>query len=267
MIEEHLHQLGFSDKEQTLYLAVLGAGKITPTQLAKLTNINRTTVYSVAKELIKRRVIAEDLTSPLRYLLALPPNELFAMLQTEEKQLAEKKQLLQKTIIALEKVAATTQYSIPKITFIHEEELEKYLYSRTPEWNRSLLEVNPTWWGFQDETFVANYGAWIDWYWQQAVKPGIDLKLLSTETDIEQQMQAKGYTNRQIKYWAGLSIDATTWINGDYLVMIVSNQRPHYLVEIHDKVLARNQRAVFEQMWRKLETKQPTNRKKLSTRN
>lgn len=258
MIEQQLKNLGFTDKEVVVYLALLRSGKTNPATLAKFTGINRTTVYSVAKELINRGVITEELGSKKSELLALPPGDLMVLAQREERQLAEKKRAIDAAIKELEIVAKQTKYSIPKITFVEEEELEEYLYKRTPEWNRSLKEVDPTWWGFQDDTFVASYGDWIRWYWEEGTQPGIDLKLLSTETDIEKEMQAKGYTNRKIRFWEGLTIDATTWINGDYVIMIVTNQRPHYLVEIHDATLARNQRAVFQRIWKSLSTAEQT---------
>ena len=258
MIEAQLQNLGFTDKETAIYLALLKSGKASPTELAKITGIQRTTIYSVAKELLKRGLISEDLGNSKQAFLALPPSDLMTLANREETQLVEKKRAIAAAIQELEIVAKQTKYSVPKITFIEEEGIGDYLYKRTPEWNRSLKQVDPTWWGFQDDTFVANYGAWIDWYWQKGTEPGIDVKLLSTETDVETQMQAKGYTNRKIRYWEGLQVDATTWVNGDYVVMIVTNQHPHYLVEIHDATLARNQRGVFKKIWETLEAGRST---------
>ena len=253
MIEELLHKLGFTPKEATVYLAILKNGKITPTNLAQATNINRTTVYSVAKELLRRRVITEDLESPKQYLMALRPTELLSLITSEEHKLVERKKTVEEAVKTLEILSANVVYSIPKITFIHEDELNDYLYSRAAVWDKNSLEVgDPTWWGFQDDSFVANYGDWISWYWEKGTSPGIDLKLLSNDSEIEREMQAKGYSNRRIRCWSGLEVDSTTWVVGDYLIMIVTNKRPHYLVEIHDKVLARNQREVFKQIWQTL---------------
>jgi sugar-specific transcriptional regulator TrmB len=50
MLEHQLVSLGLSDKEVTLYLAVLQQGRVTPTEVARLTGIQRSTVYSVARE-------------------------------------------------------------------------------------------------------------------------------------------------------------------------------------------------------------------------
>jgi len=56
-----------------------------------------------------------------------------------------------------------------------------------------------------------------------------------------------------MKFWNEPSkFTATTWIAGDYLVMIITNQRPHYLVEIYDATLAHNMREVFKGLWKKV---------------
>lgn len=254
MIQQLLKQIGFSEKETEVYLAVLGQGKITPADIAKITNINRATVYSIAKELIKRGVVAEDLGGKTRYLVALPPQDLDQLAKREEKKLEQKKEIINKAIKELSKTAQNRRYSIPKIVFISEEDLENYLYKQSPVWNESILKKDPakTWWGFQDHSFVVHYEKWIDWYWQEAPAQ-ISLQLLSNKSEIEKTMQAKKYARRKIKFWGqSKNFTATTWICGDYAVMIVTNQRPHYLVEIHDEVLAHNLREVFKGIWQKV---------------
>lgn len=105
--------------------------------------------------------------------------------------------------------------------------------------------------GFQDETFVKHYEKWIDWYWEEGSPPGINLKLLSNK--VAENIKQKKFSNRQIKYWgASDTFTATTWINGDYIVMLVTNQRPNYLVEIHDAVMAQNFREMFKGIWEML---------------
>jgi predicted transcriptional regulator len=54
MLETNLKNLGLSEKEIAVYLEVLKHGRVGPTQVSKITKINRTTVYSVAKELMKK---------------------------------------------------------------------------------------------------------------------------------------------------------------------------------------------------------------------
>lgn len=249
MIQEILKQLDFTDKEIEVYLTILESGKVTPTDVAKLTGINRTTVYSVAKELIKRGVVAEDLGGQTLYLVALPPQDLKSVVQKEEKKLEEKKSLVEKAIAELQNYARDTKYSVPKIVFIGEDDLENYLYKQTAVWNESIMKYDGCWWGFQDQSFVRYYEDWIDWYWQTGSPKNMKLKLLSNES--AEKIKKKKYENRKIKFWDdSKDFTATTWINGDYVVMIVTTTRPHYLVEIHDSVLAHNMREVFKGIWK-----------------
>ncbi len=253
MIPSLLRQLGLNTHEIDVYLAILQHGKVSATQLSTLTKINRTTIYSIAKQLAKRGIIAEDLGTSKRLFVAKPPQDLDILLRRQEYDLEEKRHLLQNSLSELEKLAKSSQYSIPKIVFIEEEGIRDYLYKQTPTWNKSLTEVDPTWWGFQDTTLVEHYEDWIDWYWQEANPENINLKLLSSQTDIETAMEAKHYARRQIKFWReATNFTASTWINGDYVVMIMTQQKPHYLVEIHDKTLAHNMRQVFKGIWASL---------------
>lgn len=254
MITNSLEALGFNDKEIRVYLTILEYGKIAPAEVAKVTGINRTTIYSTAKELIKLGVITEDLGSTNRYLVALPPTDLVQVINREEKRLTKKKDILKETINELQSFTKNTKYSIPKITFITEEQVEDYLYKRTETWIKSIAEHGAnTAWGFQDTTLVSSYENWINWYWQKANPSGMVWKLLSNQTDIEQIMDKRNYTERDIKFWdTQTAFTASTWVCGEYLVMVVTNQRPHYLVEIHDAVLAQNMREVFTGIWKVL---------------
>ncbi len=250
MVKESLKQLGFAEKEIEVYLAVLEQGKTTPANIALLTGINRTTVYSIAKELLEKGVIAEDIAGPKSYLVALPPEELKNLARIEERDLQAKRILITQVTTELQNFTKNTKYSIPKISFIYKEDIKNFLYKQTPEWNNSAMGRDKTWWGFQDPTFVLYYQKWIDWFWQESKPKDFELKLLSNNTADEQLVNKKGYEGRQIKFWdKGNNFTATTWIAGDYLIMAVTNQHPFYLVQIHDATLAHNMREMFKNIW------------------
>lgn len=196
MIEDLLKKLGFSDKEIQVYLMVLRSGKITPADIARATHINRSTVYSVAKDLIKRGVISEDLGSKHRYLVAISPIVLEQLAQKEEKKLNEKKKTISQVVDELLTVTRNAQYSIPKIHFVSEEDVESYLYSQSKVWNASVQEVDETatWWGFQDKYLIDNYEGWIDWFWENSISHNVSLKLLSNESaeDIKEKISPQG---------------------------------------------------------------------------
>ena len=105
----------------------------------------------------------------------------------------------------------------------------------------------------QDHTFAKHYEKWIDWYWKTIAPTKLELKLLSNKSRIETTIKKKTYPRRKIKFWSdSKAFTATTWETGNYLTMIISNQKPHYLVEIHDKTLAYNMAELFKGIWNKV---------------
>lgn len=254
MVHQLLKQLGFGDKEIQIYLAILQHGKATPVEIARATKINRSTVYNIAGVLVEKGIVAEDLGGKTKYLIARPPKDLTEIVGKEKKKLDEKQKLIDKTIQELQAFTKDTKYSIPKIVFIGDEDLENYLYKQSSVWNESILnkDKTATWWGFQDRHFVSHYEGWIDWYWEVSAPKEISLKLLSNES--AEEIKGKKFARRKIKFFnASEDFTGTIWINGDYLIMIACAKRPHYLVEIHDEVLAHNLREVFKGIWRKAE--------------
>lgn len=255
MIHELLKKLGFSDKEIQVYLTVLENGKIAPAQVASLTKIKRSTVYAVAKELLKRGVITEDVEGSGGYLVALPPENLNSALKVEEQAILEKKKLIKEAVAELESIPKSKSYVVPKMRFIDEYNVKDFLYKQTPVWEESMKkEKEHTWWGFQDHTFVENkdYREWIEWYWNRAPKE-YDLKLLSNDSEIEEKMKRKNIERRVIKFWKeNFKFTGTYWILGEYVVFIMSKRRPHYLVETRDAVYAQNMREIFKNIWEEI---------------
>lgn len=250
MVNDFLKQLGFGDKEAIVYLAVLEQGKATPANIARLTGINRTTVYALAKELVKKRVITEDIAGSQGYLVALPPDDLKGIIQKEERDLENKKTLVEQAIKELRTSVKDTKYSIPKINFIYEEDIESFLYKQAPVWNDSMLKSDGIWWGFQDPSLVEHYQKWIDWYWKESAPKKLVLRLLTNRSETETEMAKRGYERRLMKFWSGGNkLTGTVWVTGDYLVMIVTDRRPHYLVQIYDATLAHNMREMFKSLW------------------
>ncbi len=248
MIEKTLEQLGLSTNEVEVYLAVLKNGKISTAKVAAITKINRTTVYSIVKKLITMRLIAEDLGGKRVYLVARSPEQLADITTEEQKLLDEKKELISQAIRELKPFASNVKYSIPKIVFVEEADIEKHLYEITPRWTETQRSTDPIIWGFQDHLFAELYHEWIDWYWKN-VPENIQVKFLSNKSYIENTLKAK-YPRRVMKYWdKSKDFTSTIWVTGDYITMLSLRERPHYLVEIHDPVMARNMRALFKGLW------------------
>lgn len=247
-MEELFRKLGLNDNEREVYLAVLQAGKIAPTQVARATSINRTTVYSVAKKLEQIGLITQDLGQKVSYLVATPPEKLVAVFEREEKKLLEKKKVAKKLAKELGSLVSEKHYSVPRIRFIEETEIEDYLYEAYPRWSESVEAYDNIWRGFQDDSFTSRYEKWIDWTWKYS-NENIYAELFFNQAEIEQKLFKK-HPSRRIRILPEtITFDSNFWVAGDYLIMVQTRVRPHYLVEIHDAVLARNQRELFKALW------------------
>lgn len=253
-IEQLLEMLGLTQKEAQVYIAIQKQGRTAPADLAEITKINRTTVYSVAKELLNKGIIVEDLGSPKRELLATPPQELRKLIDQELNAIKQRESFLDEAIKSIKSIAADATYPVPRIQFIKEDRLESFLYERTPVWDKSIVERGGEYLGFQEPIFVEKFEDWIDWYWSQAPAT-IQLTLLSAKnSEAESRVSSKGYDRRQIIFWKNtVTFNTTTWVMGDYVVMFVLSTSPNYLVEIYDQRFAENQRILFKGILKDME--------------
>lgn len=250
MLQDTLKQIGFSEKETLVYLAILENGRLSFTDISKKTGLNRTTTYSVAQELITRGVLQEDFSTPVKALVTAPPEALAIMTTQEEEQLNKKKVLISKVIDNIRSMPAASGYVAPSITFIPQQRIAQHLRQRTAEWNAHAMANDSIWWGFQDVTFVDVHGDWIKWYWESSPK-NLVLKLFSNDKAIEKQMQSQTPTRREIRFWKGeQDFTGTLWISGDFVIMINTREKPYSLIEMRDKLLAQNLRTVFTEMWK-----------------
>src|SRR3990167_5597022 len=98
MLEEKLKKLGFTEKEEIVYLALLKRGKALPSRIASDTGITRPTVYSVAKSLIEKGVVTEDLGGKTIYLVAEAPGQIFRLVEKEKSKLKEQEELAKEIV-------------------------------------------------------------------------------------------------------------------------------------------------------------------------
>lgn len=57
--------------------------------------------------------------------------------------------------------------------------------------------------------------------------------------------------NRRIRYIESNkhSFTGTQAVVGDYIIYIMTHEKPYYMIEIHDRVMAHNARATFKILW------------------
>lgn len=253
-IEFLLLGLGLMQKEVETYLAILQHGSLTHTEVAKLTNVNRTTTYNTTKNLIEKGLIKEDLASSSKKLVALPVSQLDKLLEKERELLQKRETRLREAKQALQNITTASRMVIPKIVFVEEKNLEKFLFAETTKWLDSVMKDDKCWWGFQDATFPEHFEKWLDYSWEKVSGlEGYHTAIITNRTRVElEHMAKKAYASRRdIRFWKeSVNFNSTIWICGDYIITINTRTRPFYLVEMNDPMLAHNLRDIFRAIWK-----------------
>lgn len=245
-----LASLGLNASETKIYAAVVKAGEIAPAPLAKATSIKRTTAYAIARSLVEKGFLIENVSKRPRTFSSVAASEIKNVIAQERKRFAEREKLLEQFANELSKSQSEKTYSVPKIRFIEENKIEQFQLSEMCRWEESVMRRDKTWWGFQDHTWVEKFGRLIPEYWKD-VPADLTLKFLSNQEDLstEQKLKSK-FPRRIIKYWnKATNFLSSMWIVGDYVVILNTRRHPFYLVEIHDATLANDLREVFKNLW------------------
>jgi len=239
MINELLEKLGLSDKEITLYLAVLQNGRISIPKVAKATGINRTTIYGLAEDLADRGFIHQDLGGRPNMLVAVPPENLRSIAQRQ-------KNLIENLIPELHSISKETPFSVPKIKFVPEVDLEEYLYSEADRWDESMGEVDSTLWGLQDPTFAPRFKKWINWYNERPHTKEFKQRII---TNTKEEGLPDFESRKVMCLGQEFDFNSAIWVRGHYIVMVSYKEEPNYLIEIYDKRMAHNLREMFRGFW------------------
>ncbi len=246
-------KLGFTESEIKTYLGLADIGKGSISMLAKRTSQPRSTVYSVLEVLASRGLVSVEQDQGLTFYRINDPAALSSMVQAEKEELGKK---FERKEVAARELAKSIQplfrgkhYSVPRIQFFEgPRNVERMLYDYELEWQQSIAREDFTWWGYQDVEFVGQYRTWLDHYWAQ-LKSAEKIWLLSNRSTIEEKLRGK-VARRIIKQLPpGVEFSSTIWVLGEYVVTIMTRQKPHYAFLLKDAVFAANQRVIFQMLW------------------
>lgn len=98
MLEKYLIEIGLSEKESQLYLALLQVDSESIQDLAKRTGINRTTVYPVLETLEKKGLVSEIQIGKKVEYMAAPPERLETFVERQKVVLEERSERLKDII-------------------------------------------------------------------------------------------------------------------------------------------------------------------------
>jgi DNA-binding MarR family transcriptional regulator len=246
--DKTLSALGMNAGERKIYRALFKMREASPTQLAKSTGIQRTTAYSIVQGLAQKGFLVENPSKRPRTYTIAQSADIDTVLKEDRKRLELRETVLKQFAGELSRAAAEDSYPVPSIRFIGEDKMQEYL-NKEP-WTVTARKGDSTWWGFQDHTYVENFLPVIERFWKKHPSH-VKLKLLSNRgaEAIEEKLKWR-YPERQIKVWnRATNFVSSTWVVGEYVILVNTRRRPFYMFEIHDETLANDLREVFKNLW------------------
>mgnify|MGYP002867556561 CR=1 FL=1 len=242
--------LGFHENEIRVFLVLAEIGRATAAEITKAAGLPRTTTYSILEGLIKRGVVTMQLDAKSRVYILEDPNSLVTEIEREKEILDKKSKVAQELITELRPFFSRRKAFIPKIQFYEgTSAVNSMLKNSSAEWRKAVMADDRTWWGYQDPSFVESYRVWLEDYWGKRPKDE-KIYLLSNINKTEETLKGK-VRQRVIKpVPSGFNITSTIWTLGsEYIVMIVTRQKPHYAFQIKDRVFASNLQMFFKMIW------------------
>ncbi len=251
MKEILLKKLGFNATETKIYLLLLELGKSTANILSKRLGIPRTTVYSALGNLVTKGIVSEEKESSVTFFIIQSVNSLERMIENEKRELKSKEDSMKALLPQLQSLFQSTQYHVPRIQYFEgNKNVENMLYDFSKTWQEEVMKTDKVWWGYQDHTFVESYMKWLQYYWEMK-QPDEVVQLLSNASEVEKKLKGK-IQNRDIRpVPSGYNFNSTIWVLGDCIVMIMTQQSPHYAFQIRDPLFAGNLRELFKMLWEK----------------
>jgi sugar-specific transcriptional regulator TrmB len=129
--------LGFTQKEASVYLALLELGKRTVSPIARSANINRTTVYDILDSLIAKGLVSASGKEPLQEYLAESPEKIINMV---ERQIKKNQLTLQSALSLVPQLKSIHNISDrPKVRFYEGKEGLEQVYEDTLTSHETIL--------------------------------------------------------------------------------------------------------------------------------
>ncbi len=250
MIQKYLTQLGFSENETRVYLALIEVGMAGANELSRAASVNRTTTYSVLENLVARGLVTTDQEKGRTQYTAGNPSSLLRSVIHERDALDQKEQLTNQLVELIEPLFRSKDANVPRLRFYDgNKNVEAMLFDNLPEWEKSMIANDGILWGYQDHTFVEEYMPWLKHHWVRNKKFDLQVRLFSNESELEQGLRGKVALRTIRPFPLDFQFDSTIWICGDYIILLMTHEKPHYAFELKDARFAGSLRMIFGLLW------------------
>lgn len=247
---EKLTRFGLTDKQIQVYLALLGKGSVTPLELSRQTNINRSTAYRILDSLVKLGLVEELIDQKTSLFTAQSPAKLHVLLTQREAEIDTLKATLPTLIQDLSVTSDIGSSSQTKVVYFRDRSgLQQLL------WNTLQAKGEVVGYGYLDwnECLGKKFAEKLRVEYIQ--KPLKSREIVNSEamgplknfTD-HAEAYSKVYQMRGIQR-SKLIINHDTYIYDSVFAFSHFIKGELFGVEIHNAEIAHTQKQMFDLLW------------------
>lgn len=238
-VENVLVQLGYPANEVKVYLATLSLGESTITELAKKTEMPRTTIQSLVEDMHRKGLLNFYPKKDHKYWVAENPEKLLAAELAKESAL--------KGILPELKAMRYSGGLKPTVKIYAGSDEVKHILDDIISTKHHLLAIVA--WEEWIELFGADY---IEDFIRRRAEHFLKVRLLAPNTPLAQSLKRRDQAElRQTKFLpAGIHIKNTNYIYGNKVAIISLNKHQPYGVILEDEDIADTLTVMFEALWR-----------------
>jgi sugar-specific transcriptional regulator TrmB len=241
-LKVQLQTFGFSEKESEVYIALLGLGKGTVTEISRNAGINRTTGYDILGSLTNKGIVSVSGKEPKQEYVAEPPSSIVAYLQKQIESLNEDIKKSESLISELDLIHSVKNR--PKIRFYEGEDGLRNVYEDTltsTEGIRAYASVGDV------EKGIKNY---FPEYFKRRAKKGIPIKAIFPNTPLALERQK--YDKEEKRESILVSVEKYNFspeINIYNNKIMIASWREKLGIIIESEEIADAMKKIFELAW------------------
>jgi sugar-specific transcriptional regulator TrmB len=256
MIQEVLEEIGLSEKEASVYLALLeiGSGKVQG--LSRKTRLNRTTIYDILESLTQKGLVSRYKKGGATYFNALEPDRLLTYLdrEAEEREKLTKRQKQKISDILPQLVSMQDIYAAgrPKVRFFEGEKGMREAYEDTLTAKETILAYANV------QTMHEGLPDFFPEYYARRARKRIFIRTILPQNELS--LERARHNQEEMRDTRFLPDKDDTFspevnIYGDKI--LVASWKEKMAIIIESKELADLQRLTFELLWRTLPKRIP----------
>lgn len=237
-LEKLLEEVGFTQKEAKVYLALLELNQGNVTEIAKITGLKRSIIYVILEGLIKRGHVSESLKSKINTYQPIDPSVILNKLKINYKNFSE--------MLPIFRSLGNHGKKRPKITY---HETKEGIIGVWEEMNSAQDNFIISSYQRIEDHFPGLLNKWLGEIKRGIINPGFRQLISDKPSEIALAKKFMSNNNQRVRILSGLSDSQMDFSIFENKLAITSLGEDPFIVVIESKELVVSIRPLFELAW------------------